>query len=193
MKVDFTRLNLLGLGGFNRIWKRYPQLAKALVALDIADEDINSEGDLARALETVIQQIRQHQNKRWEVKRLEWRAHGPKRSRRWGERVPGEWIDHPYKMCYPLWDGTGRTLYVSEPYTLAGEGIKHLARLVDKGWDVTITAWRATHFPGHTLHVALHRPKTDKQRNLAGDILDTYEARPVEAADFIHRNTNGGE
>jgi hypothetical protein len=183
--MDILKSIILGREGLDRVRERYPALTKALEALDITDSDANSQGDLARLLEVVIQQIRQHQNKKWGVKRREWTAEGPKRSRYWGMRVPAHWIDHPYKEHQVWQDGSPPTTYVSEPYRIDGEGIKHLARLVDKGWDVRITAWRATWYPGHTLHVAVRPPKTDQKRNLAADILDTCESPRLKQMEEI--------
>jgi hypothetical protein len=177
MKVDFNTINNpLGLDGWKQVRQRYPKLAEALLSLDIADVDINSEGYLARALETVTQQIRHQQNKRWEVKRTQWRPYdSAKVSSRWG-RVPLHFIDHSYKLSYPLRDGSRQTVYVSEPYFLNGPDLQHLGMLVEKGWQVTLTAWRATHFPGHTLHVAVSQPPGSKQ-HLADDILATYDGK----------------
>jgi hypothetical protein len=174
MKIDFSIGNIMGFEGWERVRERYPALVKALRELDIADVDIDSEGYLTRALETVVQQIREYQDKRWGVRCQRWRAYGPKRSNRWGERVPADWLDHSYKARYPMRNGSGKTVYVSEPYRLSGESIKHLARLVDKGCEVTVTAWEATYYPGHTLHVGLTQADGSR-KNLAGDILDTYQ------------------
>jgi hypothetical protein len=64
------------------------------------------------------------------------------------------WLDHPYRLAFrdgsPPW-------FVSEPYEIGNEGIRHLAAVIDAGWDVQIGAARATHFPAHTVAVVLEK------------------------------------
>jgi hypothetical protein len=167
MMVDFNKSELLGREGLQRVMERYPQLTKALLDLGIAEADDAGAWDLLRMLEAVLQQIRLRHEKRQGVKRGAWRAELP----RYRGRAPGEWIDHTYSLR----NGSGPTLFVSEPYNLSHEGIKHLARLADKGWEIDINAWRAAWVPGHTLYIAL-KPTRPGQRGLAKDIDATYES-----------------
>jgi len=61
------------------------------------------------------------------------------------------WIDHACR--FRLSDG--RWCYVAEPYALDTEALADLAHLAAIGWDVRVTAWRARHYPGHTLAVEI--------------------------------------
>lgn len=67
---------------------------------------------------------------------------------------PAPWFDHPYR----LWNSTGREwVYVVEPYELGAHAFEDFAYLDAHGWRVEVTAWRARHFPGHTLAVLIYR------------------------------------
>lgn len=61
------------------------------------------------------------------------------------------WIDHAYRVRLP----DGRWCYVAEPYSLDTEALADLAYLAANGWHVTVTAWRARHYPGHTVAVEI--------------------------------------
>jgi hypothetical protein len=71
----------------------------------------------------------------------------------WVMRRPS-WIDHPYALARR--DGGG-VLYVAEPYRVGSEDIASLASLEAEGWDVSIQARFATHFPGETTAVILRK------------------------------------
>ena len=47
--------------------------------------------------------------------------------------------------------------YVSEPYSLDEDGLQRLLEFAKQGWEITIRAWGATHFPGHTVAVEFRR------------------------------------
>lgn len=66
-------------------------------------------------------------------------------------RFQPAWVDHAYRVRLD----DGRWLYVAEPYSLDSDDLTDLAHLSAAGWDVSLTAWRARHYPGHTLAVAL--------------------------------------
>jgi hypothetical protein len=102
-------------------------------------------------------------------------------------RAPATWLDHYYKMRAP----DGKVIYASEPYSVSEDSIRHLARLADKGWDITITAWEATWYPAHTLCIAI-RPPDGSTRSLAADIADAYEGtlRPFMKSGGGTRNGN---
>ena len=61
-----------------------------------------------------------------------------------------QWADHLYRLRRP----DGRWCYVAEPYALAV-----LAYLAAHGFAVAVTAWRARHYPGHTLAVEITAPE----------------------------------
>lgn len=68
------------------------------------------------------------------------------------------WVDHPYRLRLP----DGRWRYVAEPYELSPDDLDDLADLEAHGWRVTVTAWQARHFPGHTLAVVIE-PEQEQQ------------------------------
>lgn len=72
----------------------------------------------------------------------------------WG--TPG-WVDHAYRLRLP----DGRWQYVAEPYGLHEEALADLMFLAENGYDVTITAWEARHYPGHTVAVRLEEVGDD--------------------------------
>jgi len=78
------------------------------------------------------------------------------RGRRAGMGVIGGWVDHLYRERWP--DVPGGWIYVAEPYQLEPEDMAELGRLAGEGWRVEVTAWRAMHYPGHTLAVTLIPP-----------------------------------
>ncbi len=61
------------------------------------------------------------------------------------------WVDQACRVRLP----DGRWCYVAEPYSLDTEAVAEIAHLAANGWDVTVTAWRARHYPGHTLAVEI--------------------------------------
>jgi hypothetical protein len=59
-------------------------------------------------------------------------------------------LDHLYRIVTPE-----ETVYVSEPYDLYDfDGI---AKARESGWDVTVSAARALHYPGRTVAVVFRR------------------------------------
>lgn len=64
------------------------------------------------------------------------------------------WVDHAYRVRLE----DGRWCYVAEPYSLDGDALADIAHLIAAGWDVSLTAWRARHYPGHTLAVTTTEP-----------------------------------
>jgi len=61
------------------------------------------------------------------------------------------WIDHAYRLRLP----DRRWAYYAEPYALDEDALADLDYLGRHGFEVTITAWRARHCPGHTLAVQI--------------------------------------
>lgn len=61
------------------------------------------------------------------------------------------WVDHPCRVRLP----DGRWCYIAEPYRLDTEALADLEHLAANGWDVTVTAERARHYPGRTLAVEI--------------------------------------
>ncbi len=61
------------------------------------------------------------------------------------------WVDHPYRLRLP----DGRWRYVAEPYELSEDALCDLAFLAGRGFRVAVTAWRARHYPGHTVAVEI--------------------------------------
>ncbi len=59
------------------------------------------------------------------------------------------WVDHWWRERLD----DGRWRYVAEPYELNDDAFADLAHLVDNGFDVQVAAWRARHYPGHTVAV----------------------------------------
>jgi hypothetical protein len=122
-------------------------------------EVADSEDDLCRLLEETVQTIRLNQWKRVGFHiRDRWDRYGPGVTKLphngWELKATG-WQDHCSRLITPK---AGKT-YVSEPYNLDGEGLRDLAELSGQGWDVHITAWRSTWYPGHTLAIELCREK----------------------------------
>ncbi len=60
-------------------------------------------------------------------------------------------MDHAYRLR--LEDGRWR--YVAEPYELTEEALADLAFLADSCYEIVICAWRARHYPGHTVAVEI--------------------------------------
>jgi hypothetical protein len=167
--MNIEQSGILGREGLRWVCERYPELTKALLALDLS-EAADSKGGLCRLLETVLKEVRLNEQKKWRVRRGSWTAEVPKGHQGWPLRAPADWLDHPYKMR----GEAGEVTYISEPYSLSDDGIRHLARLSDRGWQLSITAWQAIWYPGHTLYIAI-RPSDGGKRSLAADIADTYE------------------
>jgi hypothetical protein len=63
------------------------------------------------------------------------------------------WMDHCYRLRLP----SGKWRYVAEPYGLNDDALEDLVFLSRAGWDVSITAWQARHYPGHTLAVVIEK------------------------------------
>lgn len=61
------------------------------------------------------------------------------------------WVDHAYRLRL----ADGRWRYVAEPYQLNADAFADLAHLAANGFDVTVTSWRARHYPGHTVAVEI--------------------------------------
>lgn len=61
-----------------------------------------------------------------------------------------DWIDHSWVERV-----MGSWLYITEPYHLDDDALADLAHLTEVGFVVEITAWRARHYPGHTLAVVI--------------------------------------
>lgn len=113
--------------------------------LESMPDEHYSEGDTERILQAGTKAIRENQLKKWGYKRREhWDKKGPVDLDLHHER----WIDHPYRLYKE-----GKKWYVSEPYNLDDEGFEALGELVRRGWNVHVTSWQATHFPGHTLAI----------------------------------------
>ncbi|GAA3785542.1 hypothetical protein [Micromonospora maritima] len=84
-----------------------------------------------------------------DVRRWEFLEHGDHGDGR--ELLIPTWVDHPYRLR--LRDGRWR--YVAEPYELDAAAAADLAHLAANGYEVTVTAWQARHYPGHTLAVSI--------------------------------------
>lgn len=63
-------------------------------------------------------------------------------------------MDHCYRMRLP----DGRWRYVAEPYGLDGRALEDLRVLAGLGYEVSISADGARHFPGRTVAVWLTTP-----------------------------------
>jgi len=61
------------------------------------------------------------------------------------------WVDHSWR--YRRQDN--RWTYVAEPYDLDEDALEDLAYLIERGYSVEVTAWKARHYPGHTLAVEI--------------------------------------
>ncbi len=61
------------------------------------------------------------------------------------------WLDHWYRLRLP----DGRWCYVAEPYDLGADALEDLVWLGQQGYEVSITAWQARHYPGHALAVRI--------------------------------------
>lgn len=61
------------------------------------------------------------------------------------------WVDHARVEC----ESDGTIAYVAEPYELTEEAFADLALLEDFGYEVEVTASKAQHLPGQTLHVRI--------------------------------------
>lgn len=145
------------------------QLVTTLYSL----QDNDSDGDVERILQARAKAIRENQLKIWGYKRREhWDKSGPINLDK--NREP--WVDHPYRLYRD-----GKKWYVSEPYNLDSEGCAALANLEERGWDVHITSWQATHFPGHTLAIWItsnHRLQHHEQHHGEGAYAgSTWDAR----------------
>jgi len=82
-----------------------------------------------------------------------WGQRGPVRPERGGVLPPWRsWVDHEYRLRRD-----GETTFVTEPYQLHSEDIGELHALSEAGWDVTVTAGGARHFPASTVVVHLRR------------------------------------
>lgn len=90
----------------------------------------------------------QETGRRWSF--LDQGDHGDSR-----ELFIPSWVDHPYRLRQ-----ADRTwIYVAEPYDLGGSAVDDFAHLRANGFKVTVAAWRARHFPGHTVAVLIaHHP-----------------------------------
>lgn len=67
------------------------------------------------------------------------------------------WMDHPYRLRL----SDDRWRYVAEPYELDEDALADLAYLADSGFDVSVTTWKARHYPGHTVAVAIETAVSD--------------------------------
>jgi hypothetical protein len=76
---------------------------------------------------------------------LLWDRHGTREFR----TLPS-WVDHPYRVRLD----DGRWCYVAEPYELRESAFSDFVFLEGNGYRVSITAWKALHYRGHT--VAVH-------------------------------------
>ena len=153
MKMNLGKTGILDVQGWAKAQKRWPALVEALQSLRLEEVE-DQEDDLCRMLESVLWLIRRQDLKRAGWMQRRWDRHGP--GVKGGAHdwyTDARWIDHPMRLTK-----TGApTIYVSEPYNLSDEGILELAELVKKGWDIHISAWRAVHFPGHTLAIWMVR------------------------------------
>ena len=64
------------------------------------------------------------------------------------------WVDHATKLVSK---GSKKTTWMSEPYRLDSEDIKHLAKLISRGWDIAITANMSSYCPGKTVAVLIRQ------------------------------------
>lgn len=88
----------------------------------------------------------------WKLR--EWKQRGSPVPIRNGRSTPGRWLDHPYRLVNP---GTGEVVWVTEPYGIELDDIAELAQLRDEGWDVSLNANYAMHYPGWTIAVWIRR------------------------------------
>lgn len=72
----------------------------------------------------------------------------------WDVELTGGWLDHPYRLVNAT---TKQTRFIAEPYGLDTEDIVRLGKIAERGWEVTISATLALHFPGETVAVILTR------------------------------------
>ncbi len=81
----------------------------------------------------------------------------------YGPRETCRFVDHEYRIR----TGKGEdahNLYVSEPYQVGSADVKTLARLVDEGHSVTISAGLCKHFPGSVVRVDIESAEDADKR-----------------------------
>jgi hypothetical protein len=69
------------------------------------------------------------------------------------DQVEFSWEDHRYMLRHSALP----TVYVSEPYGLAGEDFGEMAKLVDDGWNVRIVMHKSLWNPGSTIPIWMSR------------------------------------
>ena len=72
----------------------------------------------------------------------------------WDKSTHYPWFDHPYRLVHKA---KAIELFCLEPYDIYEDGVAALAKLHGAGWDVSISAQGALHFPGSTMRIAIRK------------------------------------
>lgn len=90
----------------------------------------------------------------------DWRSREPSPLKSLGVDYPfrASWVDHSYRHR----DAAGRWVYVCEPYYIDAECIADLFRLQSFGWDITVSAADARHYPGSTVAISFRWAVVDE-------------------------------
>lgn len=74
----------------------------------------------------------------------------------WSKAREG-WMDHPYRLV-KMKDGVVVSArFVAEPYGITSEGMENLAKVAADGYEVTVDARLALHYPGLTVAIWIER------------------------------------
>lgn len=91
-------------------------------------------------------------------------------------KLHGNWFDHPYRLVNK---GKAKECFIVEPYGVY-DAWEDFLRLEREGWDVSLSARSALHFPGSTIAVIIQRKRPhDHYSTTTGGSANNSPAPPA--------------